>query len=54
MICNIKINVADKDDFYHNNPKIPVYSRTSVRFDTHDTVNALLDPELEGCAVCNR
>ena len=47
------MNVAGKDDIYHDNPKLPVYSRTSARLDTHNIVNALLDPELEESKVCS-
>jgi hypothetical protein len=45
------LNIADKDDLYHNNPKLPVYSCTSARLDTHDIVNALLDPEPKVCSM---
>lgn len=47
------LDVAEKEDFYHNNPMLPVYSRTSVRLDTHNIVNALLGPELKEDKVCS-
>ena len=47
------MNITGKDDLYHDNSKLPVYSRTSARMDAHDIVNALLDPELEESKVCS-
>ena len=47
------LNVAGKNDLYHDNPKLPVYCRTADRLDTRDIVNALLDPELEDSKVCS-
>ena len=47
------LTLAEDDDFYHDNPKLPIYSRTSVRLDTHNIVNAVLDPELKEDKVCS-
>ena len=47
------LDLAEKDGFYLNNPMLPVYSCTSVRLDTHNIVNALLDPELKEDKVCS-
>lgn len=47
------MRTAAKGDFYHGNPKLPVYSHTSVRLDTQDIVNTLLDPELKDEMICS-
>ena len=44
---NASVVTSGKGDFYNGNPKLPVYARTSMRMDTQEIVNALLDPELD-------
>jgi len=43
---------APINDFYHQNKKIPVYSRSSTRFDTQEIINILLDPDLSEDKIC--
>ena len=41
-----------KEDYYHDNHNLPVYSRQQSRFDTHDIITILLDPDLCDERVC--
>jgi len=46
------VKQSPKDDYYNDNIKLPVYSRSSTRFDTQEIVNVLLDPELNDGKIC--
>ena len=46
------VQQAPINDFYHQNKKMPVYSRSSTRFDTQEIINILLDPELSEDKIC--
>ena len=43
---------VQKEDYYHNNHNLPVYSQQQSRFDTHDIIAILLDPDICDEQVC--
>ena len=47
-----KVIQCPKGDNYNGNRKLPVYSRSTTRFDTQEAVNILLDPELDKDKIC--
>ena len=42
------------DDFYHDNKNLPVYSQSTVRYDTREVITILLDPDLTSSKICTR
>ena len=43
---------SPNEDYYHDNPSLPVFSRQSPRFDTQEMLSILLDPNLKDERIC--